>query len=184
MSNSATVPAVDANVSQETKEIQMLVFKVQNEQFAIPLTEIQEIMTILPLTPVPHAPPAIRGIINVRSKVATAIDMATVLGISTAAKPEHMILAAFEKNLYALLVDTLVGVVRTSADHLRTTPDLFAAKSAATYVSGALMMPKEKAQSDDNTNKLDNTVGLDDSDMILVLNLAKILSDTTQSISQ
>ena len=153
MNSSTTMTAMNANVSQGTQDVQMLVFKVQEEQFAIPLTEIQEIMKVLPLTPVPHAPPAIHGIMNVRSKVVTAIDMATVLGISNASsKPEHMILAAFEKNLYALLVDTVVGVVRTSSDHLRTTPDLFAEKSAATYVSAALMIPQQKAESHDNQN--------------------------------
>lgn len=184
MNTSATMPAVNANVSQDTK-IQMLVCTIQNEKFAIPLTEIQEIMTVLPLTPVPHAPPAIRGIINVRSKVATAIDIATVLGIRKDTQaPQYMILAEFEKSFYALLVDTVVGVLRTTADNLRDAPELFASKSAATYVSGALIIPKGKTVENKDETAIDIAVGLDDTDMTLVLNLSKIFSDATTSATQ
>ena len=184
MNTNTTITAMNANVSRDTK-IQMLVCRIQNEKFAIPLTEIQEIMTILPITPIPHAPRAVRGIINVRSKVATAIDIATVLGTrKDEHMPQYMVLAEFDKNFYALLVDTVVGVLRTSVDNLRDSPELFASKSAATYVNGALVIAKETSVSQDQKHTMDIAEGLDDSEMILVLNLSKIFSDATTSAFQ
>ena len=176
MTGTSTVTAVDASVSRGTGDLQMLVFLIKNERFAVPLTEIQEIMTIMPLTPVPHAPNAIRGIVNVRGKVATAVDIARVLGFDAATNPQYMIMAKSDKNLLALLVDTVVGVLRTSAEHLRTTPDLFASKSAAAYIGGALVIPKEDtAQSEHQTDMTDAT-GLGDSDIILTLNLSSVFA--------
>lgn len=176
--SSSPVTAVDASVSHSAGDVQMLVFDIGKEEFAFTLTEIQEIITIMPLTPVPHAPPAIRGIVNVRGKVATAVDLATVLGLhDEKSTPQYMIMAEFEKNLYAILVDTVTGVLRTSSNHLRKTPDLFASKAAAQYVSGALVIPKNASGAHgDSADNGSDVAGLNDSRIILSLHLPSIFA--------
>lgn len=172
MTPTSTVTATDEQALRPTLTVQMLVFQIRREEFCVPLTEIKEIMKIMPLTPVPHAMSAIRGIVNVRGKVATAVDVATILGLATTqSEPKYMIVAEDEKTLFVLIVDDVVGVLRTSAENCRPTPALFESKAAAAFISGALVIPKESA---DAAPADDTSIG--DSRIIVSLNLSAIFA--------
>ena len=64
---------VDAGVS-------WLVFGSAGEWFALPLTDVQEILRGARIAPVPHTPAAVRGVVNRRGDIVPVIDLAVVAG--------------------------------------------------------------------------------------------------------
>ncbi len=55
--------------------LQVCTFTLGAQVFALPVAEIQEVVRHLLTTPVPLAPPAVRGLANLRGTVAVAIDL-------------------------------------------------------------------------------------------------------------
>lgn len=58
---------------------QYLTFVTNQQRFAINIRDLQEIIEITTITPVPFAPAFIRGVINLRGQVITVIDLAARL---------------------------------------------------------------------------------------------------------
>jgi len=57
----------------ETK--QLCTFYVGDGYFGIPVGQVQEVVRPQPITPVPLAPKVVRGLINLRGQILTAIDL-------------------------------------------------------------------------------------------------------------
>ena len=65
--------ADDVADSLETEQV--VVFKLENEEYAAPILTVQEIIPTGDITPFPNVPSYIAGIINVRGTVATVINL-------------------------------------------------------------------------------------------------------------
>jgi purine-binding chemotaxis protein CheW len=62
----------------KTREFQSLVvltLELQGETFAIPATQVREILDMVPITDVPDADPFVAGLINVRGRVVPLADL-------------------------------------------------------------------------------------------------------------
>ena len=60
---------------------QTATFYVDDLLIGIPIDRVQEINRHMEITHVPHAPDAVRGVINLRGEVVTVLDLRTALGI-------------------------------------------------------------------------------------------------------
>ncbi|RIK84894.1 MAG: chemotaxis protein CheW [Planctomycetota bacterium] len=58
---------------------QYCTFFLEGVLFGIPVEQVQEVIRRQPMTRVPLAPPAVRGLINLRGQIVTAIDLRTSL---------------------------------------------------------------------------------------------------------
>lgn len=58
-----------------------LTFKLLDEEYAISINNITEIIGLQPITPVPNAPYYVRGVINLRGVVIDVMDLKSKLGI-------------------------------------------------------------------------------------------------------
>lgn len=56
-------------------------FWVGEELYGIPVSEVQEVLREQAMTRVPLAPPSVRGLLNLRGQVVTAIDLRVRLGL-------------------------------------------------------------------------------------------------------
>ena len=54
---------------------QYLVFSIGLEKYAVPISKIQEIMGVFPVTPIPNSPDYLKGVINLRGKIIAVIDL-------------------------------------------------------------------------------------------------------------
>jgi purine-binding chemotaxis protein CheW len=93
--------------------------------FGIKVEEIQEVLRYLEITPVPLAPPAILGLINLRGQIITAIDLRRRLGLSELAVSRQSINIVVRggEDTASFLVDTLGEVVEVEKETLETPPD-------------------------------------------------------------
>jgi purine-binding chemotaxis protein CheW len=81
--------------------------------FGLPIFRVQDVFVPDRLTRVPLAPPEVAGILNLRGRVVTAIDMRTRLDLGGRAKdqPAMAIGIEFRGESYGLLVDAVGEVI-------------------------------------------------------------------------
>lgn len=85
-------------------------FRVGNEQYAIPVAGVREVITMAEVTPVPGAQPAVLGVRNLRGQILPVIDLA---GLLRAARPEPaglVMITECENQLTGLAIDEVSGV--------------------------------------------------------------------------
>ena len=86
---------------------------------------VQEVLRDVSITPVPLAHPAIRGLINLRGQIVTAIDLRRRLGLPDApadARFMTVVLGVGDEPL-AMVVDSVGDVVQVPADGFEAPPD-------------------------------------------------------------
>lgn len=104
----------------------------------IDVGRIQEVIRGTAFTPVPLADPAIRGLINLRGQIVTAIDLRRRMGFEALPLSEPtatMVLGTAEEPL-ALVVDTVGDVVDVDGDSFEPPPDTLKGE-ARTMIDGA-----------------------------------------------
>lgn len=58
-----------------------VVFRVEKERYALPLSSVREVVTPPnSWSRVPRAPPAVKGVMNLRGRVVTVVELARLLG--------------------------------------------------------------------------------------------------------
>lgn len=111
-SQSRVLARVFAHAEGETRDF--LGFALADEHYAVPLSSVQEIMKLPPVTEVPRAAPSIMGIISVRGRVTTLVDMRRRLGLPSAAIDARVrvLLVDSGEEVIGLLVDRVLQVYR------------------------------------------------------------------------
>jgi purine-binding chemotaxis protein CheW len=86
-------------------------FRVGNESFALPVTQVLEVADLDALAPVPGAPPSVLGVRNLRGRVLPVIDLATVLGTPRGDTPAEKLVITEEAGRRAgLAIDQVTDV--------------------------------------------------------------------------
>ncbi|HYD17802.1 MAG TPA: chemotaxis protein CheW [Patescibacteria group bacterium] len=95
---------------------QILAVYLGTEMFGVPISRVQGVLETLPLTFVPLAPPAVRGVMNLRGRIVTAIDLRSAITESERnaipSRGDMSVVFEDQGELFSLLVDT-VGDVHT-----------------------------------------------------------------------
>ena len=88
-------------------------FLVAGTSYGIEVLQVQEVLRPQPLTPVPLAPPAVRGLLNLRGQVVPAIDLRLRLLLPARAEtvPPMCLIVRGPSGLACLLIDE-AGEVR------------------------------------------------------------------------
>lgn len=96
-----------------TGSMQVCTFDVDRYWFAVPVAQVQEVIRSIEVTRVPLAPPVIRGIINLRGLLVSAIDLRVRLGLPPIEDVTGMSLCVYTPDgIASLLVDD-IGEVRS-----------------------------------------------------------------------
>lgn len=74
MSTTTAEPAA-AKQAGGDKHGKYLTFKLDDNEFGVPILRVREIIAKLPITPVPDAPHSIRGVVNLRGRVIPVMDL-------------------------------------------------------------------------------------------------------------
>lgn len=110
----------------------------------IDVEQIREVLRETSFTPVPMADPAIRGLINLRGQIVTAIDLRRRMGIADAgpdAATSTMVIGTAEEPL-ALVVDSVGDVVEVGQASFEPPPKTLKGE-ARRVIEGAHKLEKE-----------------------------------------
>ncbi len=93
--------------------LQLCTFRVGDLYLGIDVLEVEEVLYQADLTAVPHAAPAVCGLINLRGQIATTIDLRNRLGLEPRdeeARPIHVVVRSAGESI-SLLVDSIGDVL-------------------------------------------------------------------------
>src|SRR5579862_4524756 len=92
--------------------MEVVIFRLADEQYAIESVRVQEVYPIKELTPLPCTPPFVLGIINVRGQILTVIDLRRFfeLPIKGLTDLNKVIILQHEESELGVLADAIVGV--------------------------------------------------------------------------
>ena len=109
---------------QAVTEIEFVTAWIAGQLFGIPITRVHDVFEAERITHVPLAPPEISGVLNLRGRVVTALDMRKRLGLPPRedAKKQMAIGIDHEGEAYGLLVDSMGEVLKLAADALDIVP--------------------------------------------------------------
>lgn len=115
---------------------EVLAFVLADECYALPLSSIREILKMPALTEVPRAPADVIGIISVRGRVTTVVDLRRRLRMpeSPPTKATRVLLVDDGCEVLGLLVDRVLSVYRLRADEVEVASTM--AGDTADYVLG------------------------------------------------
>jgi purine-binding chemotaxis protein CheW len=103
-----------------------VIVRVGGERVALRAAEIDSVIEVETITPVPLAPSHVAGLAALRSRVLTIIDPNVMLGLPPVCPaPAHTALVcSFEGHFYGLLVDAVEDVVELGPENVAplTTP--------------------------------------------------------------
>lgn len=118
----------------------LLVFALGDQRFALPVSVVQETVAAVAVTPLPAAPAVVGGVIDVRGDVVPVYD----LGVRFGREPrpvrasEHFVLADAGTRLVALRVDRVLEIVDIPVHDVTTTrPD----DGRMKHVAGVVRLP-------------------------------------------
>ena len=103
-----------------------LVFRVGDVCCGVDVGVVQEINRNMDITRVFLAPEHVRGVINLRGRIVTVVDLARRLGVETALPPESPknVVVSSRGELVGLLVDDVDDIVQAGDGLLRPPPHL------------------------------------------------------------
>lgn len=104
---------------------QFCTFHVDNLFLGIAVQQVQEVFRFQQMTRVPLAPGAVRGLINLRGQIVTAIDLRTRLGLPDrpADRAPMNVVVRTDDGAITLLVDEIGDVQEVHADTFERPPE-------------------------------------------------------------
>ena len=98
--------------------------RLSGQLCGIPVLEVHDVLSEQSITSVPLAPPAVAGVLNLRGRIVTAIDLRKRLGLEKQeADSDNMsIVVEYEGEPYSLLIDTVGDVLSFPEDSFERNP--------------------------------------------------------------
>jgi len=123
---------------------QWVTFKLGNETYGINVMEVQEVLRIPDIAPVPGAPDYVLGIINLRGNVVTVIDTRHKFGLMPNATDESSRIVIIETGdqVIGILVDSVAEVVELSDSMIESAPNVGNDESSK-YIQGVTSHEKQ-----------------------------------------
>lgn len=122
-------------------EIQLVVFMLKQGdgvcEYGVPITQVQEIITMTRPTQLPQAPDFVEGIINLRGRIIPIIDLKKrfQMGTSDITSDTRSVVVEVEGQTVGIIVDEVSEVLRLSNSDIEPPPDIIGGITAE-YLTG------------------------------------------------
>ena len=136
--------------------MQFVIFNISNEEFAIDIKKVKEIIRVKKSTRIPQAPSFIQGVINLRGDVIPVVDLRKRFGLDATeiTNETRTVIVEIRDDLLGLIVDAVTEVLRIDEEEIEPPPNNIAGLKAE-YISG---------------------VGKVDERLLIILNIEKLLT--------
>jgi purine-binding chemotaxis protein CheW len=104
--------------------IQLVGFRLDNEDYAIAITMIQEIILMKPITRIPQMPDFIEGLINLRGSVIPVVNLRKRFGLVPRELDDEtrIIVVNVHEKTVGCIVDAVTQVMRINRDQIQPPP--------------------------------------------------------------
>lgn len=137
--------------------LQCVTFRLDNEIYGINVMQVQEVLRVTEIAPVPGAPHYVLGIINLRGNVVTVIDTRERLGLEAKEVDEstRIVIIEADKMVVGILVDAVAEVVDLRLAEIESAPSV----------------------GNDESSKYIQGVASRDGELLILVDLNKLLND-------
>ena len=141
-------------------ETQLVVFRMENEEFACNINDVREVLKMVRVTPLPRSLDFVEGVINLRGDVIPVIDLRMRFGLAEAERTDEsrIIIVEVEERMVGLIVDSVTEVIRLMQNQIQDAPSQVAGGKTDLIMG----------------------VGKIEQRMLIILNLDKILTTEEQ----
>ena len=110
-----------------SRELHIVGFQVGRETYGAPITSLHEIVRVPEITVVPDAPNYVEGVINLRGKIVSVIDLRKRFGEKSVSTSRRNRILVVENNgkLSGLIVDSASEVLKISASDVEPAANIF-----------------------------------------------------------
>ena len=139
------------------EDLRWVTFRLENEKYGINVMQVQEVLRVTEIAPVPGAPSYVLGIINLRGNVVTVIDTRSRFGLSSAEMDDstRIVIIEADEQVVGILVDSVAEVVDLKASEIETAPNVGTEESTK-FIQG---------------------VASHDNELLILVDLNKLLTD-------
>lgn len=104
---------------------QLCTFFLEKYIFGVPVEQVREVIRYQEITRVPLVPPVVRGLINLRRQIITAIDLRRRLGLSELPEVElpMNVVVRTQDGAVSMLVDEIGDVIEVQDDTFEVPPE-------------------------------------------------------------
>ena len=123
---------------------QWVTFFLDNEKYGIKVMQVQEVLRMTEIAPVPGASHYVLGIINLRGNVVTVIDSRKRFGLQEKEADDSTRIVIIEAgdNVVGILVDSVAEVVDLRTNDIETAPNVGTDESSK-YIQGVSSVSDE-----------------------------------------
>lgn len=122
------------------KNIQVVVFRLQDEEFGIDINCVREILRMVDITHIPDAPGFLEGVINLRGHIIAVINLNKQFGLAPlsieTSKTARIIVIEIDNILIGMMVDEVFHVLSIAEKEIEETPPILKTKVHFDYIQG------------------------------------------------
>ena len=128
---------IDVAEENDDTIVQWVTFHLENEKYGIKVMQVQEVLRMTEIAPVPGAPHYVIGIINLRGSVVTVIDTRRRFGLMDVENDDEtrIVIVEANNNVVGILVDSVAEVVDLKISDIETAPNVGNDESSK-YIQG------------------------------------------------
>jgi purine-binding chemotaxis protein CheW len=155
--------------------VDVVEFELGGERYALDIQLAREIVEMIPITPIPRAPPYISGVINLRGEITNIMNLNTLLGLPNQEIRDNQKIivlvpeAAGGSNV-GIIVDDVSSVTQVSEADVEHMGEGFASEFSS-FVKGIIKVKGEESEKADKTKK----------GLIIWIDMQKVLKDLANS---
>lgn len=101
-------------------EHQLVIFKLAGENYGVEIAAVEGIIKMQAITKMPHTPPFVEGVTNLRGAVLPVIDMRKRFGVTVQAetKDTRIVVVEIDGLTVGMIVDAVNEVLRVPAEDI------------------------------------------------------------------
>ena len=113
-------------IGHENDTFEMIAFRLHGQEFCVATTTIREIRGWSPSTPLPHSPPEVLGVMNLRGSVIPIVDLSRKLGMPATEPTERsaIVVADVHSTMLGLLVDQVSDILTVKGSQIQPVPEI------------------------------------------------------------
>lgn len=129
----AAAPQAEAPAGPGAETVCYVTVEVAGQLFGIPIERVHDVFVVSGLTRVPLAPPEVAGLVNLRGRVVTALDLRRRFGLPETGAAERPMAVGIEagSEFLGLIVDAVGEVLRLDRESRDDNPVHLAERWAA-----------------------------------------------------
>ncbi len=109
-------------------------FELAGQQYAIAILKVFEVLSDADIEPVPSAPSAVLGVINLRGSIVTVIDLCAWLGLKRTVETNCIIVVNNAGQALGIRVDRILEVLDIQQNSINPVPPGTAGNTASTVL--------------------------------------------------